>query len=84
MPTDIIKQVEASNRTDLEKLHVLYYRTGMNPRPQEMNFIYQGDFKSACAFAKDYCDKLNFRFVIVKKFLNDLNADLKKFHTNEE
>lgn len=70
---------QSQERTNLGALYILYYRTGMNPRPQEIYFQRNGTFQEVVAYAKYYCEKLNYRFVIVKKFLTDVEEDLRRF-----
>ena len=70
---------QSQDKSNLGVLYILYYRTGMNPRPQEIYFQRQGSFQEVVAYAKYYCEKLNYRFVIVKKFLTNTEEDLQRF-----
>lgn len=67
--------------TSLSHVYILFFRTGMNPRPQEKYFERQGNLQSAVAYAKRYCELLNYRFVHVQKFISDFDDDIKKFTT---
>jgi hypothetical protein len=67
--------------TSLSHVYILFYRTGMNPRPQEKYFERHGNLQNAVAYAKRYCELLNYRFVHVQKFISDFDADIKQFTT---
>jgi hypothetical protein len=71
-------------RTSLSNVYILFYRTGMNPRPQEKYFEKEGDLQSAVVHAKRYCEILNYRFVHVQKFISDLGDEVKKYTTGDQ
>jgi hypothetical protein len=67
----------------LSHVWILFYRTGMNPRPQEKYFEKAGTIVDAVAYAKRYCELLNYRFVHVQKFISDFSEEVKKYTTGE-
>ncbi len=83
-PTTAIKPYSALGLpATLSHVWILFYRTGMNPRPQEKYFEKSGTMQDAVSYAKRYCELLNYRFVHVQKFISDFDEDVKKFTTGE-
>lgn len=62
-----------SPSNSIEDIHILYYRHGNDPRTQVMHFKYPGDFKSAIARGRNFCERVGYRFIQVRKFLVNLD-----------
>lgn len=69
----------------LNDIYVLFYRTGMNPRPLEMHFSFpEGatDFRKVVERAKRFCDTCGYKFTKVEKFLISLEDMERKVRTS--
>lgn len=61
-----------------KSLFFLYYRSDNNPHPQYTMFFGEGEFRAIIVQAKDFCDRMNWRFVHCKPAIIDFEMELKK------
>jgi hypothetical protein len=69
-----------NNGVNKKLLYVLWHRENSNPHPLSKYFWHEGDLRSAIARGKNHCEKMGIRFIFVRPFLSDLEADEKR-HT---
>lgn len=70
-----LMELASPSTHDLSDIYVLFYRTGMNPRPLEMHFSFPegaSDFRKVVERAKRFCDACGYKFTKVEKFLISL------------
>lgn len=70
--------VQTSTVTVDPSIFTLYYRQGMNPHPMQKNFKFTGEFKGAIERGKSHCENMGLRFITVRPFLSELDADEKR------
>ena len=56
-------------------MYSLWYRENTNPHPLYKFFFHEGNLQSAIARGKVHCERMGQRFIFVRPFLSDLNAD---------
>ena len=56
---------------DLGHVWILRYRYSNNPQADK-NFIFNGSLPEAVVFAKQYCEKMGYRYIQVRPFLSDI------------
>lgn len=77
VPTSLEGIHRSAAEMNMEDLYVLWYRTGMNPRPLTMNFYFHnpsGDFRNIVERSKRFCENTGYKFTKVEKFLSNLEA----------
>lgn len=57
-------------------IYSIYLRQG-NRKPELKSFQFDGDLRKAIDKARDYCDKMGYRFCGCYPFLSDLDKELK-------
>lgn len=56
--------------------YILFYRVGNQPNCQK-GFRFAGNIYEANIRAKKHCELMNYRFIFVRPFFNDFDADEK-------
>jgi hypothetical protein len=69
-PSDYMGE-EFSNRS-----YTIFFRQGNNPQGSK-NFIFTGSFRDAMVRARAHCDKMGYRFILLRPMLADLELDEK-------
>lgn len=69
-----------SEATAKEKkgIFLLWYRTGMNPHAQFYLFSAGGDFRTIVERAKVHCERMNYRFHMVRPAFVDFDEEEKR------
>jgi hypothetical protein len=78
---DSLQQPVGLEINSKKSLFVLYYRTGMNPHPQNVMFFGEGTMQQIIARAKSFCENTNKRFHLCIPAIIDLDAEEKKYST---
>jgi hypothetical protein len=60
----------------IDREYALHYRHGNNPNCQK-NFQFKGTFREAMARARTHCDKMGYRFILLRPAISDLESDEK-------
>jgi len=78
---DSLQQPAGLETNAKKSLFVLYYRTGMNPHPQNVMFFAEGTLQQIIERAKNFCNNTNKRFHLCIPAIIDLDAEEKKYLT---
>jgi hypothetical protein len=63
---------EMHPKVDVESLFTLFYIHGNTPKVQHLNFSFKGPFKDAIQRGRNFCTRVNYRFISVRPFLTSL------------